>query len=67
MPRGRPVRRVRFESHKSGVFSVARDRTMIEEAQQQAQAWIGENLDREIVSIDTACGRMLTVVTVWYR
>lgn len=40
---------------------------MIEEAQANALAWMDQNPELEIVSIDTACGRLLTVVTVWYR
>lgn len=62
-----PLRCARFESEKSGAFSVKRDRAMIEEAQASALQWIGENPGLDIVSIDTACGRMLTVVTVWFR
>ncbi len=40
---------------------------MIEDAQQQALAWVNAHPDLEIVSVDTACGRVLTVVTVWHR
>ena len=67
LPEFLPVRCARFESHKSGVFSIARDRSMIEEAQNKALQWLEKNPELDIVSIDTACGRLLTVVTVWYR
>lgn len=67
LPRRNRIRRQRFEAAKSGLFTVGRDQGMIEEAQERASQWIDEHPEIEVVSIDTACGKMLTAVTVWYR
>ena len=67
MPALRPLQCERFESNRRGFMTAGRDREMIEEAQSYAILWIDENPDIQVVSIDTACAKVLTVVTVWYR
>ncbi|MCA9213809.1 MAG: hypothetical protein KDB27_12130 [Planctomycetales bacterium] len=57
----------RFEATKSGLFTLSRDKSAIEAAQDQAIRWIETHPEAEIINIDTACASLLTVVTVWYR
>ena len=67
VPQREQVRCKRFESQKWGITSVWRDRRMIEDAQRKALEWINANPDARIISVDTTCGRLLTVATVWYK
>jgi hypothetical protein len=57
----------RFESRLSGFFTAGRDSKMIAYAQSDAEAWLQENPEIEVISIDTICTRLLACVTVWYR
>ena len=50
-----------------GLVNVHYDRDRLDDARDQAKAWIDRNPNLEIVSINTSLGRMLAVVTVWYR
>ena len=63
----RRVRFERFESRLSGFFTAGRESRMIAYAQRDAEAWMKENPDIDIVSVDTLCTRLLACVTVWYR
>ncbi len=63
----RRVRFERFESRLGGFFTAGRERRMIGYAQWDAEAWMKENPDIEIVSVDTLCTKMMACVTVWYR
>lgn len=57
----------RFESRLGGFFSAGRDSKMIAYAQSDAEAWLQENAEIEVISIDTICTRLLACVTIWYR
>ena len=62
-----PIQYAHFEAHKNGFFTVGRDRDLIEKARNKAQDWINKNPLKEIISIDSCFGKMLAIVTVWYR
>jgi hypothetical protein len=40
---------------------------MIAYAQADAEEWLAEHPEIEVVAIDTTCGQMLACVTIWYR
>jgi hypothetical protein len=62
-----PLQYAHFEASKSGIHTAGFDRERLESARRQALAWINQNPGIEIVSIDSAFGHMLAIVTVWFR
>ncbi len=50
-----------------GLHTAGYDRKRIEAAQEQARAWMNQNPGIEIVSVDSCFGKLLAMVTVWYR
>ncbi|WP_143157865.1 hypothetical protein [Rubritalea squalenifaciens] len=66
-PLPRPVKYAHFEATKNGLHTAAFDRDRIEQARQQALEWINNNPQLEIISIDSSFGKMLAIVTVWYK
>jgi hypothetical protein len=62
-----PIKFERFESRLNGFFTAGRDSRMIAYAQSDAEDWMSNNPQIEVVSIDTTCTRMLACVTIWYR
>ena len=57
----------RFESRRAGLFTSQRESRMIAYAQADAEEWLAEHPEIEVVAIDTTCGQMLACVTIWYR
>ncbi|MGD7653447.1 MAG: hypothetical protein ACQCXQ_09560 [Verrucomicrobiales bacterium] len=66
-PLPRQLKYAHFEAQKVGLHTAQFDRDRLEDARKQALAWIGDNPDAEVVSIDSCFGHMLAIVTVWYR
>ena len=66
-PLPRPVKYAHFEATKNGLHTAEFDRDRIEHARQQALEWINNNPQLEIISIDSSFGKMLAIVTVWYK
>ena len=67
IPSSNPIRCVRFEGEAMGLHTAGYDRRRIEEAQEQAREWMNRNPGIEIVSVDSCFGKLLAMVTVWYR
>ena len=62
-----PLQYAHFESVRSGLFTPQLDRDRIEHARKQALEWIHAHPELEIVSVDSTFGRMMAIITVWYR
>jgi len=67
LPPEHPLKYQRFEGLTSGCHTAGYDRKRLDDARNQALAWVNANPGIEIVSIDSTFGTMLAVVTVWYR
>lgn len=63
----KPIKYAHFEATKNGLHTAGLDRERIESARRQAQEWINQNPQLDIVSIDSSFGHMLAIVTVWYK
>lgn len=63
----KPIRYVRFEGELMGLHTAAHDRNRLEIAQKRAQEWMVQNPGVEIVSVDSAFGHYIAIVTVWFR
>lgn len=50
-----------------GFHNAEHDRLRLDQSQKQAQQWINQNPQHEIVSIDSSFGNYMAIVTVWYR
>lgn len=66
-PQVRPLQYAHFEATKNGLHTAGLDRDRMENARQQALAWINQHPQIEVVSIDSSFGNLLAIVTVWYR
>lgn len=65
-----PPRRIacaRFDSTRSGFFTAEREREMMLAAEEEAELWLAEHPDLDVVSISSSMGKMTAMVTVWYR
>jgi hypothetical protein len=62
-----PINFVRFEGEHVGFHNAEHDRTRLDRAQRQAQEWINQHPQHEIVSINSSFGHLIAIVTVWYR
>jgi hypothetical protein len=63
----RRIRCARFDSSKSGLFTVEREREMMLAAEEDAEQWLAEHPEADVVSISTSLGKMTAMVTIWYR
>ena len=63
----KPIQFAHFEASKSGFMTPRLDRTRLDAARLQAQCWMNQNPELEIISVDSSFGNCLAIVTVWYR
>lgn len=61
------IRKIRFDSTKSGIMTASREQDMLESSERAASEWLSNNPELEIISITTAMGGMNAAVTVWYK
>ena len=61
------IKRIRFDSTKSGIKTATREQDMLEASESAASDWLNKNPEFEIISITTSMGGMNASVTVWYK
>jgi hypothetical protein len=62
-----PIQFVKFQGEHIGFHNAEHDRIRLEIAQKQAEAWMNQNPQFEIVTINSSFGDHIAIVTVWYR
>jgi len=62
-----PIKFVQFKGEHIGFHNAEHDRIRLEIAQKQAEAWMNQNPQYEIVTINSSFGHYIAIVTVWYR
>jgi len=55
----KPIQYAHFEGSKTGIHTAGFDRDRLDSTRKQAQDWINQNLNLEVISVDSAFGNLL--------